>query len=817
MPSVGLIPALSLLAGAAAGSFSGLVPGPFAIVLPLSCGVSVVSWLRRMPSLAVASLAAGFGLAGAALASDARQEALSPGLRSVLDAHVGEFDIRTLGPERDHDPIPTRAVLNEDAAVRDGFVSLRARVIAVAPRDNHWLNAPGGVSLSVSGDAAAPVAVAWRAGRTIEVPVSFRRPARYLNEGVPDFEYDLALDGTTLFGSVKSGLMVTVVGRGSLLEEAAADLRAYVRRAVDRWVAPHDPVAAGVVTAVLIGDRTGLPLDVRERLQAAGTYHVIAISGGNIAILAGLVVLVLMAAGIRGRPSALITIAVLLFYTLVAAAGPSVWRATMMAVVYFGARVLDHRTSPWQAASVAAALMVAVRPLEVRDPGFVLTFGATAALLQAARLGRARLPRRRAAAWIAASVGASLATEVALLPVSAQAFSRVTSAGLFLNLIAVPMMGVAQIAGLAVVALGHVDTLASVSGWTAYIAARALIESSTLVDVAPWLTMRVPAPGTTVLGAYYLSLAVALFAKRRVRLAGGAGLVVSLALITGLSASHLLPPPPSDARFRWTVFDVGQAEAMLVQLGGKTLQIDAGGAPFGNSSFDMGARVLAPALWAQRLRSLDALLITHGDPDHIGGARAIGDAFSPAQLWEGIEVPAHAPMRELRDAIRSRRGRIDLRRAGESFHWNGARIRVLHPPEPDWERPRVRNDDSVVLEIVYGEVGVLLTGDISADVEREIAPRLSRTPIRILKVAHHGSRTSTSRELLDAWRPQYAVISAGRGNTFGHPAPDVLRRLESIGARVFRTDLHGQITLETDGRRMDVHTYVPRDQTKLDR
>ncbi len=128
-------------------------------------------------------------------------------------------------------------------------------------------------------------------------------------------------------------------------------------------------------------------------------------------------------------------------------------------------------------------------------------------------------------------------------------------------------------------------------------------------------------------------------------------------------------------------------------------------------------------------------------------------------------------------------------------------MRVLHPPPPDWERRRVRNDDSVVLEIVYRDVAILLTGDISADVEREILPRLTRAQTRILKVAHHGSRTSSSLELLDGWRPQIAVISAGRGNTFGHPATEVLQRLEAIGATVLRTDLHGQISLETDGER----------------
>ena len=111
----------------------------------------------------------------------------------------------------------------------------------------------------------------------------------------------------------------------------------------------------------------------------------------------------------------------------------------------------------------------------------------------------------------------------------------------------------------------------------------------------------------------------------------------------------------------------------------------------------------------------------------------------------------------------------------------------------------MRNDDSIVLEIVYGDVAVLLLGDVGAEVERSILPQLTPARHRILKVGHHGSRTSTSQELLEHWRPQIALISCGRGNTFGHPAPEVLRRLDAIGARIYRTDLDGQITIDSDG------------------
>jgi competence protein ComEC len=257
-----------------------------------------------------------------------------------------------------------------------------------------------------------------------------------------------------------------------------------------------------------------------------------------------------------------------------------------------------------------------------------------------------------------------------------------------------------------------------------------------------------------------------------------------------------------------TMFDVGQGEAILLDNDGGALLVDTGGAPFGTGTFDIGARVLAPALWARGVHTLDGLLLTHGDPDHIGGAAAVLQDFDAGSLWEGIEVPRHGPSRAVRQLAEVRGIPRSVRRSGETIQWGSATIRVLHPPVPDWERPRIRNDDSVVLEVLQGEVALLLTGDVSAEIERAIAGRLTPARTRILKVGHHGSRTSTSQDLLDAWRPQVALISAGRGNTFGHPTPEVLARLNATGTRIYRTDLDGQITLETDGHEVSVRTFT---------
>jgi len=788
-----LAPSLVLIAGVVAG-INLQMPWRLVIwVLPPLTIAAASAWHCRFGRTCFVLVAATFGCCGFVLGSHAREQALDTPLRAAIAE-----DARA--------PVLTRFRLTEDASSDEDSTTLRAQVMSIRAHDS-WVPAGGGVVVSVGGSARDARVLEWRRGRVLEAPVTLRRPARYLNDGVPDFERDAALDGISLLGSIKSGLLVTVVARGSLAGELAAELRAYIRRAVTRRVARHSELSAAVVSAVLIGDRSGLPDEVRLRLQAAGTYHVIAISGGNIAILTTFLLASMVPIGLSGRRAAFATLVLLLAYAQIVTAGPSVWRATLVAVVYLFARLLDHRSPPWQAMAVAGGVLAAVEPLDVRNAGFVLTFGATAALLHVAqRSSRVRQGHGgQALSWLNASILASGAVELALLPVMAATFSRVTMAGLLLNLVAVPAMAVVQIAGLLVVCANSLDSVSALAGWIAHLGAAAIVDSARLVDVAPWLAFRVPAPSALTIAAYYCSLALLLLMRVAwLRIAGLMCLVVSaLFIVTGVRFERDTPG------LRLTMVDVGQGEAMALQVPGHhTVMIDSGGAPFGGGGFDIGSRVVEPALWARGMSVLDALLLTHGDPDHIGGAMPLIEDFSPRELWQGIPVLRAVSLQAVLARASASGIPIVERRAGEEFRIGGARVIVLHPQVPDWQRQRVRNDDSVVLEVLYGDVALLLTGDIGADVEREILPRLIPATTRILKVAHHGSRTSTSQELLDAWRPQIALISCGRMNPFGHPAPDVIARLEHAKARVYRTDLDGEITLDTDGQRVVVTTFT---------
>jgi competence protein ComEC len=783
---------------------------------------SVGAWCAHRDLITTLCLAVAYGVAAAGLGAHAAAQALAPSIRTVLEREVGGFALSNLGPGRPHVPLRVRARLEEDAVPsgpEEGGQAISVRVQV----DTIWIRgvphpAHGGVRLSVGGATAPGMASQWRAGRVIEAPASFRRPARYLNDGVPDFERDLALDGVALHAGVKSALLVEVVEHGDAWHEAAAHARAMVRARIRRWVAARDVVAGAIVTAILIGDRTGLPDEVRLRLQTAGTYHVIAISGGNIAILAALLAGLLLVTGLRARLATVTIIAALASYASIVNAGPSVWRATAMAIVYLAARAIDHRSPPWNAMAVSAGSVACVAPLDVRDAGFVLTFGATVAIIEAARLVRhdsqGTRVRSIVVSWVVASLAASCAAEVVLLPVGASVFSRVTFAGLILNLVAVPLMTMAQVAGLVIVAGGEVPWISNAAGAIAAWAAASLVDSARLVDVLPWLAVRVPAPSMFVVVMYYLALAAAMWAPgllatrvRGMRVTGLATvLVCAVTILAG--AAPRVRSRPSDGRVRLTMFDVGQGDALLIQTsGGRTLMVDTGGAGFDGTAVDIGGRVLAPALWARGVRQLDLLAISHADPDHIGGASAVLRDFLPVELWEGIPVPRHELRRRVLAQARDHRVPVLRQLSGVHLALDAVHVRVLHPPPADWERPRVRNDDSLVLEVRHGDVAMLLTGDIGEETERTIVPKLTPAGVRVLKVAHHGSRTSTGQALLEAWKPQIALISCGRGNRFDHPAADVMARLEEARVRVYRTDRDGQITVLSDGRAVEVMTY----------
>jgi competence protein ComEC len=742
------------------------------------------------------------GSSGALLAARAENGALSPSLRVVLDELSPGFLLDDPWSAPLPEPVAARVVLTADAVRRDDAVSLRGSVTALRRRGS-WTSADGGVSIRVGGAVSDETLAQWHHGVALELPVAFRRPPRFFNHGVPNAEWRRARAGGALNGSVKSGRLVEIIGVGSRLDRVAAETRRRVRGAVSRAFGPQS-TAGRILAAVLIGDDAALPPELRQRWQSAGTYHVLAISGGNIVVIVCAALVLGRVGGWGPRGSAALALVAVLAFAAVVVPGASVRRAVWMAVLHVTARWLDHRAGSWQALAMATMALVVLDPLALLDPGFLLTCGATAVLV-GGFAGLRSKASRGVTGWIAASVAASTAIEAVVLPVGLVFFQQVSIAGLVLNVAAVPVMTVVQVVGLALVVLDASGVPTSLPAWIVEQLVWSLDRGAGVASGVRWLAWHAPAPPLGVVAAYYAALTLWWMAAHRgLRWAAG---VAACGLLMGMAlGAHATAPPRRGAGLSVTLLDVGQGDAILVETDGRRLLVDTGGRPFGDGT-DIGWRAVVPALWARGVRALDALLVTHADPDHVGGAIPVVQALRVGELWHGVEVPGHEPMRALRAQAEAASARVRALRAGVEWDWGRARLRVVHPPTPDWERRRVRNDDSVVLEVRYGDVAVLLTGDITAEVEREVLARLSPARVRVLKVAHHGSRTSTSQRFVDAWRPQIALVSNGRGNTFGHPAPPVLARLAAAGTDVFRTDTEGQLTLETDGRHVRMQSY----------
>jgi competence protein ComEC len=438
----------------------------------------------------------------------------------------------------------------------------------------------------------------------------------------------------------------------------------------------------------------------------------------------------------------------------------------LMLAAMMGARLARRPPSSLNALALAAGALVATSPSLVDDLSFQLTVAATAGVVGIGPWLAGRWGRGALTTPLAACAGAQLAT----LPLTVPAFSVLPLGGSALNLVAVPWTGLCLVLGLcwAVVALvdpawgaalvSAFDPLARPFGWLAALPPHPLVSAPLAFGTA----------AATTLAAAILFLAAR---PRR------------LLLLVPLTALLLAPSRSRD--LETTLLDVGQGDAILLRDGGGALLVDGGGWPGG----DFGGRVLLPALARLGVRSLEVAVLSHPDADHCAGLADLAAYMPIAELWI---APGWGGAPCLQRLLSGPGGRARVLWRGDHLSWRRFGLDVLHPAPGE---RGAGNDRSLVIAAGAGGRSVLLTGDIPEAVETTLVRRRVLLPVDALKVAHHGSRSSTSLPFLASTTPRWALISAGRSNAYGHPSDAALDRLARRRIAVLRTDRHGRIRL----------------------
>ena len=388
-------------------------------------------------------------------------------------------------------------------------------------------------------------------------------------------------------------------------------------------------------------------------------------------------------------------------------------------------------------------------------------------------------------------------------------FHRVSLFALPANSLVVPLTGLLMPSAVLAVALGYIaiplaKPAAVVAAWSlnAICGAVKLFGTSSLSD------LRVATPDLRVALVASAALVLAmLLARRRLALCL-AGLTALVATAFWMAA---VPPTPvyQHDKFELVAIDVGQGDSfLLVSPEGKTVLLDSGGLiGNGHSEFDVGEDVVSPYLWSRGISRLDAVAISHGHADHIGGMAAIVRNFRPRELWMGaFQVPTH-DLKRLLASTEAEHVKLVPHSAGDNFDLGGLHFAVLSPPR-DWQlKERVRDDDAMVLRVSYKNNSVLMVGDVGKKIESELIAEGVRADV--LKVGHHGSQTSSSQEFLAQVHPRYGIISVGIRNSFKHPRPEVLARLAQAKVATYRTDTMGAVSFVLDGESIRV-APIPR-------
>jgi competence protein ComEC len=663
-----------------------------------------------------------------------------------------------------------------------------------------------------------------------------QRPHGFHNPGVFSYERHLAFERIHVIGFLSDEKMCVKVDEGLknpflLRIEAWRD---HIRHFLEK---EGTLPSSSIFQALVLGEQGKIPEELRERFIVSGIAHLLAISGAHLGIVAFLSFSLFLWVMKRSeflllsfsvtKWAAVLTIPILLLYTFIAGGRISMIRAAIMAITFFLSIVFDRERHLLHTLALAAFLILLFSPPALFDVSFQLSFLAVLSILYLVPRILRNMKREESLNPPEISWGwkiwkymrlSFIITVVATLgtaPFVALHFNRVSLIGFLANLFAIPWVGFLIVPISLIASLFSfffyplASLLITVNQFSAYL----LLKVVALFASIPFASIHIPTPTALEIILYYLLLLswVHLRKGKKVKY-----LFIGICILLAFDLAYWNLKDRFRKDLTLTFIDVGHGDSILVEFPkGKRMLLDGGG--LHDDRFDIGKNVIAPFLWKKKIQRIDTLVLTHPDPDHLKGLNFIASRFSIGQFWDnGLSGDSESYLRLEETLQRRKIERSSLNENTNPQRIHGVEISFLNPPAGSagpvrHRNPAWLNNHSLVMRLRFNKIVLLLTGDAEKEAEERMVRKGHPLRAHILKVPHHGSSTSSSSIFLERVKPDHAIISVGERTLGRLPHPEVMQRYCRSGAKVFRTDQHGAITVITDGERIEIKTFLKRD------
>ena len=597
-------------------------------------------------------------------------------------------------------------------------------------------------------------------------------------------------------------------GGGNLLKKVALCFSRKFNEVLLKILPQKD---ASLLGSILLGNSVSpLPAEMKDTYRKAGLIHLLVVSGTQVSILIGVCLNLTRAAGLPQWLCIAVTSFFNLMLIIVTGAGASILRAAIMGQITLIGLLFERNKEFYTSLSLSALILLIVDPRTLFDIGFQLSFAATWALVYIAPVLEKKMPQLLAI---------SLAPIMATSPIIAFYFSQLSFGAIISNLLVLPWVEFLVILGFSTTLLGFIFLpLAQIFGHTIWVMLSILEKIANAVAALPFACFYINAPSLLLIGGYYTALIALVEAmKKESKIFTKKKIAFALIFLFAIFAwdRAFTAPTLGGQEMTVTFLDVGQGDCVLVESpNGKNILIDGGGVEgiraSGNPEIRdaVGEKVVVPFLHRKGINRLDLVILTHPHADHLGGLNKVLEEIKVDQVLDSGQVYNSQAYRRFKELVRANGIRYSIAQAGQVLNLgDNLKGYIFNPILPLLGDT---NSDSIVMRLVYGDISFLFTGDTESNgEERILQSSFISLQSTILKVGHHGSRTSTSDEFLKAVNPKVAVISVGKRNRYRHPSLSTVKKIIGCGIKLFRTDENGAVVVRTDGRNFISETTRP--------